>query len=213
MTEALAGCDVDCIAVEDGGEALRLATASPFDLLVLDACMPVLGGADVLARLRASDGPSRAARVLATTAADEAASLAALRTAGFDDVLAKPIAADVFRRAVTEHLTLHAAPELDPARACAVAGGDAAIVASLQGLFAAELDALPAEIARLRDGGDPQALRERLHRLDASAGFCGAVALAQAIGRLREVIEPQPWPARAFEELLDVARRTRRRLG
>ena len=48
-----------------------------------------------------------------------------------------------------------------------------------------ELDALPNEMRLLRAAADPTAIRDRLHRLDASAGFCGTPALALAIADLR----------------------------
>jgi hypothetical protein len=151
---------------------------------------------------------------IATTAADNADATTSLRGAGFVEVLLKPIAVADLRDAVARHLTARPGPaELDDAQARLAAGGDAAIVDSLRTLFAAELEALPAELARMGRDGDRTALRERLHRLDASAGFCGAAALALAIRNLRAVAESDSWPHAAMGQLLEVAERTRRRIS
>lgn len=212
MVEALAGCD--CVAAEDGNAALRHATTSTFDLLVLDARMPGLDGAGLLQRLRATDAPSARAAAIATTAADNSGAIASLRAAGFVDVLLKPIGIDALRSAVMARLRdVPACAELDDAQANVAAGGDAAIVASLRGLFATELEGLPAEIAAFRARDDRSALRDRLHRLDASAGFCGAPALARAIHALRAAVDVQAWPERALADLLETAERTRQRLA
>ena len=214
LVEALASCGCDCVAAEDGHAAMRHATTSTFDLLVLDARMPGLDGAELLQRLRATTAPSAQTVAIATTAADNSGAIASLRAAGFVDVLLKPIGVDALRHAVMAHLRdVPASAELDDAQASIAAGGDAAIVASLRGLFAAELEGLPAEIAALRARDDRGALRDRLHRLDASVGFCGAPALARAIHALRATVNAPAWPERALADLLEIAERTRQRLA
>ena len=74
--------------------ALDHANASAYDVLLLDARMPNLGGAEVLARIRAQAGPSQHAIALATTADNDRATHAALRASGFADVLTKPLSID-----------------------------------------------------------------------------------------------------------------------
>lgn len=190
----------------DGAEALRLANASRFDVLLLDARMPRLDGADVLAQLRAGTGASRQAIALATTAAAEARIDAGLLAAGFVDVLHKPLTVAELRAALARHSidaaeAGHDAP-LDDAHALAAAGGDATIVRALRGLLAAELDALPAEMAAIAAARDANALRERLHKLDASAGFCGAPALGEASASLRTALKEVDWPDHAVARFL-----------
>ncbi len=214
LVEALAAGGYDCVAAEDGNAALRHGRTSAFDLLLLDARMPGLDGCEVLAQLRAQPGPSRSAIALATTAADDAAAIARLRAAGFADVLPKPIGADALRKALAHHLREPVpAPDLDDAQALRAAGGDEGIVASLRGLFSAELEGLPAQIAAFTAGNDKAALCERLHRLEASAGFCGAPALLRAISAVRTLLDGAEWPATAVATLLEVSARTRQRLS
>ena len=186
--------------------------------LLLPFRMPGMDGCEVLAHLRARPGPSRGAIALATTAANDADTIAALHAAGFVETLLKPIAADALRAAVARHLgtasaALTGADDLDDEQAHRAAGGDAAIVASLRGLFAAELEALPAQIAGFGVRNDMAALRERLHRLEASAGFCGAPTLTRAIAAVRTALESPLWPTAAVATLLEVSERTRQRLS
>lgn len=211
FTEALRELGCASGSAADGIEALALARASAFDLLLLDVRMPGLGGAEALARLRAGPGPSRAAPAVATTAAAETP--AGLLAAGFAEVLHKPVDLAGLRHVLARHLPVAAAdsvaPALDDAQALAAAGGDAAIVAALRGLLAAELDALPSEIAAIDAARDAAALRERLHRLDASAGFCGAPALSAAGSRLRVALAAAEWPQSEIAQFLRLCSRVR----
>ena len=218
LVEALATGGYDCVAAEDGDVAARHALTSRFDLLLLDARMPGMDGCEVLAQLRAQSGPSRDAIAVATTAASDAETIAALRAAGFVETLLKPISADALHAAVARHLrrtpeALTGADDLDDEQARRAAGGDAGIVASLRGLFATELEALPAQVAGFGARNDVVALRERLHRLEASAGFCGASTLTRAIAAVRHALEGAQWPTAAVATLLEVSERTRQRLS
>ena len=204
FADALDALGIDCTLAPDGARAVAEAENTAFDVLLLDIHMPVHGGAEVLARVRAGNGPSRSSPALATSAQTDAATDAALRAAGFAAVLSKPIGVDALRAALARHLPRggDAMPVLDDAQALDAAGGDRAIVAALRGLFAAELDALPADIESLAVRKDDAGLRDRLHRLDASAGFCGAPALQEAIARLRGALVDEEWPQAAIEDFL-----------
>ncbi|MBP6902518.1 MAG: response regulator [Burkholderiaceae bacterium] len=84
-------------AVADGSAALEVWRAaseagSGFDLLLLDATMPGLGGMALLQRLR-EQARSALPPALLTTVDDDAGQQAAARRAGFDAVLAKPLTA------------------------------------------------------------------------------------------------------------------------
>jgi CheY-like chemotaxis protein len=68
--------------------------------LLLDVHMPTHGGVDVLAHVRGGGGPSRDAIALATSAETNVETIAALRAAGFAEVLAKPIGVDALRVAL-----------------------------------------------------------------------------------------------------------------
>jgi len=207
FADALAQLGASTALARDGVETVACASRTRFDLLLLDARMPGLDGAEALARIRAGSGPSQRTPALATTAEAGAAVRSRLVEAGFADVIAKPVTVDALRAALARHLpatgSAAGSHELDDARALAATGGDASILAALRGLLIAELDALPAEIARFGERGDVAALRDRLHRLDASAGFCGAPALAAASVTLRTAVDADAGlPRTAIDDFL-----------
>jgi CheY-like chemotaxis protein len=179
--------------------------------------MPNLDGAEALAQLRMQAGPSRHAIALATTADNGRETHAALLAAGFVEVLIKPIGFGALRAALDRHVRVSSrasTPEcaiapLDDQRALAAAGGDADIVRALRGLLARELDALPAEFAAADLQRAVHALHERLHRLDASAGFCGVPSLLHASAKLRTALDAPAWPDRDIADFLAVCARAR----
>lgn len=74
-----------------GMEALRLLAQRKFDVILLDMVMPEMDGLDVLAKLRAADGPNLQTPVIACTANVLPDQVEAYRKAGTAGVLAKPI--------------------------------------------------------------------------------------------------------------------------
>ncbi|MGH8174434.1 MAG: response regulator [Rhodanobacteraceae bacterium] len=224
LADAVTQIGVPCALANDGLEAAALAEREHFDLLLLDAQMPGLDGSQALARIRARPGPSRDAIALATTADANAATESMLLQAGFAEVVAKPVTLQALRAALSRHLpeirggSDAASPSddeaLDERGALSAAGGNATIVTALRSLLVGELDALPAELADLETRGDAAGLRDRLHRLDASAGFCGAPALTRAGAALRAAIDASGgWPHAACVEFLAICADVRRQLA
>jgi HPt (histidine-containing phosphotransfer) domain-containing protein len=197
--------------------AVQLAHVHALDLLLLDARMPGLDGAATLGAIRAGHGASRHAPALATTADADPAQHALLRAAGFDEVLAKPIAIAALRAALARHLPAATVSDgdgtgMDRRQALRAVGGNRATAAALRELFLRELDDLPREFAEIMRAGDPAALRDRLHRLDASAGFCGAPAVVRAAATLRTALARTPSHPGALAAFLAVCARVRTEL-
>jgi signal transduction histidine kinase/DNA-binding response OmpR family regulator len=83
------GCLVS--VVQDGQEAVDAAATGAYDLILLDIRMPRLDGLEAAQRIRAGQGPSAQAPIVALTAdAGEAERVQALQ-AGMDDFITKPI--------------------------------------------------------------------------------------------------------------------------
>lgn len=177
------GCSVE--AVEDGETALAAARERRFDLLIFDRSLPGLRGDQALRALRPdANAVSRDAPAIATTAEPDTEIHSALRNAGFCRVLIKPLSAESLQEALRESGIASAI--LDDAAGLA-ASGSAEILSALRGLFAAELEMLDRDFdAACRDHA---ALRERLHRLRASCGFCGARSLQTAAAELSDALQ------------------------
>ena len=79
------------VAVENGRLAVEAAQAQAFDLVLMDLQMPELDGRDATRRIRAGNGPSSAARILAVSANADLDGPNGLAALGFDDVLLKPV--------------------------------------------------------------------------------------------------------------------------
>jgi signal transduction histidine kinase/CheY-like chemotaxis protein len=74
-----------------GHEALAALAVEPFDLILLDIQMPGMSGVDVLARLRADEGPNRYAPVVALTADVTSGGRKRYLKLGFTEHAPKPI--------------------------------------------------------------------------------------------------------------------------
>ncbi|OYU69089.1 MAG: hybrid sensor histidine kinase/response regulator [Alphaproteobacteria bacterium PA2] len=99
----------------NGVEALDLLGKSPFDVVLMDAQMPVMDGLTATRRLRAIEGPNRTVPVVALTANVGAADRNACLEAGMTDFVAKPISAESLMgalvRAANHPTAVHAAAE------------------------------------------------------------------------------------------------------
>lgn len=77
--------------VENGREALEAMARETFDIVLMDANMPVMDGLDALRAIRAADGPLAATPVWMLTANVFEEDVARYRNAGADGVVRKPI--------------------------------------------------------------------------------------------------------------------------
>lgn len=211
FAEIIAMAGHETTIAEDGMAALALAGKQSFDLILLDARMPGLDGSEVLSAIRA-DAHINGMTPAVLTTAEASANRSNLIARGFAEILYKPVGIAALH-ALLGRLLTHSGDSsdlLDDAMAARTTGGNAAIITALRGLFAGELDALAEELDQFAANNDRVALVDRLHRLDASAGFCGAPALAQAISALREQLEVDSmWPTQAIANFLSTCMETR----
>lgn len=185
LAEVARGSHCDVVAVPNAIDALAAAHAGSFDLLLLDRRLPDMSGAELLARLRAAN---MMAPAIATSAEIDAGIDAMLRAAGFIAVLSKPLAVEKLRAQLHAWLpdgSGVATPQLlDDASASAVSGSAVETLRALRGLFVAELTELEHDLTDDACVVDA----ERLHRLRASCGFCGATALGQIAAQLERAL-------------------------
>ncbi len=181
LSEGAALLDIDVQRATDAASARRASHARRFDLLLIDAHLPDGLGEDLLRALRAAgqDAPA-----LAHTAESGADLRSRLLTAGFCEVLHKPLPVAELQAALRRHLGTRS-PVWDDAAALAALGGRPEQVAALRRLFLDELPTQRLRISTAVDRSDEAAVRDELHRLSASCGFVGATQLAEAVRRLR----------------------------
>lgn len=191
LHDALEALGARVTGCSDGPQALHAASSQSFDLLLLDCRMPNSGAREVLAALRADDAAaSRDAVAIATTAELAPPLRAELLAEGFGEILLKPCAIDDLRRIMgLTPAYMRQLPVLDDAAAL-LASGDSATMAALRQLLQQELLTLCNELDQLRV--DPEALRERLHRLRSSCGFCGTAALSAHVVTLQQSMTNRP---------------------
>ena len=89
----------------DGREAVDLAQAAPFDLILMDLRMPGMDGVEAMNAIRGSGGVNDAIPILAFTADADDATMARLASLGFDAVVAKPLEPTRLMAAVAQALS------------------------------------------------------------------------------------------------------------
>ena len=184
-------------------EARRAIDAMPFDLWLVDAHLPDGPGETLLGATIINPGIP----ALAHTASTEPAVRERLLSAGFREVLCKPLGIGELHAALRTQLATTARveeprPAWDDAVALRALGGDPGHVAALRDLF---LQELPGQRARLRAAamaGDEVAMRAELHRLAASCGFVGAAGLAAVVREL-QASSLQPQTLQRFDAAVD----------
>jgi CheY-like chemotaxis protein len=206
------GCEVT--EAVNGRSACAAARVHRFDLMLLDRRMPDLGGTALLAAMRLLGVGTPA---VATSAEVDADTALGLSSAGFVAVVAKPVMLQQLRRTLDPHLHLAIEPAsansapaalLDDVTAMAAVGGDRTAVHALRTLLVEEIAMLCAQLAGFKPADDPNLLREHLHRLRASCGFCGATGLAEAAVKLDTALRDQVNVQTALGEFLQLCRTT-----
>ena len=196
----------DVVAVADGTAALTAAQSQSFDLMLLDRRMPGLGGAELLLALR---DRGIATPAIATSAEIDTAIAVQLHSAGFVDIIEKPATLATLERVLGPHLHFSARPHavamleattplLDEGAALSAIGGDASALHALRGLLAQELIEVLTQSVSVNPLTHSVVWRERLHRLRASCGFCGAAAMAEAAMRLDRGLRDDPGNAQTI---------------
>lgn len=197
--------EVDCA---DTAATARVHTdASKHALWLIDVNLPDGSGSGLLAELRRTHPHTPA---LAHTADTRASLERQLLADGFAGVLVKPLSRDALLASVRATLSsgtgsagnsqdCGTVPVWDQERALSALNGQLAHLQALRELFMGELpgvrDALRSAIA----ANDDQAMRQQLHRLQASCGFVGAAQLAVAARRLHQ----QPGADQARRDVSD----------
>jgi CheY-like chemotaxis protein len=163
----------------NGREALEAVRADPPDVVVMDLDMPVMGGLEAAARIRAWEketGRSRCAMIAMSSHDDPAIATRCLQ-AGFDHFVPKPVSPEAIRRAVA---ALTGGDAGIPAAPMAEAPADPGAPVRLQAKLK---DALPGFLSSRREligdleraigAGETEAARALAHKLAGSFALYG----------------------------------------
>ena len=205
LAAALEGMPAQVDIAGSLAEARVLITAHTHDLWLFDANLPDGLGAKLLAELRTGGLRTPA---LAHTADNRREALDALLDAGFEEVLLKPLSVAQLQGAArrwcgdapisdarnfSQHSSRHAAtpscgkcPVWDDDAALRAFNGNRAHVDTMRDLFAQELPQVSARVSAALADHDAAALRNELHKLQASCGFVGAARLGAATRDLQD---------------------------
>jgi two-component system cell cycle response regulator DivK len=102
LDDLLHAAGYETLKATDGKQALKAARQFRPDVILMDIGLPDISGIDVTREIRASD-ELKDIPVIAVTAYAAPEDEAAIRRAGCNDYIAKPISAPVFLRMVRRH--------------------------------------------------------------------------------------------------------------
>lgn len=187
LVEAMRTLGLDAEACNDGKAAIARGREQAFDLLLLDCRMPGAGAQQVLSELRHDPAaPSADSTAVATSAEMDAGERQRLLSGGFSDVLQKPCdLADLRRIVALVQPDASTLPLLDDAQGMASTGSPQ-IMQAMRNLLRDELVGLYQDLDTSAAESD---LADRLHRLRASCGFCGATALTARVAQVQDHIK------------------------
>ena len=106
LSQALARLDVEVTCVENGAEALAAAQDGSFDLVFMDASMPVMDGFEAARQIRDHERQNGLSRlpVVALTAHVAGGVADAWRAAGMDDCVTKPFTLSSIEQCLFKHV-------------------------------------------------------------------------------------------------------------
>jgi PAS domain S-box-containing protein len=156
----------------DGSEAVRLASESEYDLILMDCQMPVMDGYEATRRIRAAGITTP---VIALTANAMEGDRDRCAAAGMDDYLAKPIRPDTLRAAVAAKVrrtekSLEAEVGVDAAEITARIGGDPELLADISRLFVTHSPEMVQALQTAAAAGNGAAMASAAHALKGSIG-------------------------------------------
>lgn len=105
VTELLKDLHVEVIAVDNGADALRLAEAEHFDLILMDIQMPGMDGMEATKKLRSLESVNVRTPVVALTAHAANEQKSKFLLAGMDDYLTKPVSENELRHIIDRWVT------------------------------------------------------------------------------------------------------------
>jgi two-component system sensor histidine kinase/response regulator len=181
----------------NGAEAIEALDRAEFDLLLMDIQMPVMGGLEATAAIRARERARGGhLRIVAMTAHAMTGDRERCLAAGMDGYVSKPIQPAAFFATIeqdaTSVATIEPAPEpavpvLDREALFTRVGQDAGLFREVIQLFLSDCPVRMAAIKSAVEARDAEAIRLAAHALKGAAGNLSATALASAARMLERI--------------------------
>jgi CheY-like chemotaxis protein len=179
-----------------GAEAVGLAAADRFDVILMDLRMADMDGLEATRRIRLLPAPHGEVTILALTAQPVTGRETELAIAGLDGLLAKPVDYATLMRAVAQ-VPLLACQHEAPDAASSLPLFDSAVLDQTMAFLSAGEAAVnlallrerKQELVRLIDAQpQPALLAETAHGLAAAAGMFGFIALSSVCRRFEQAV-------------------------
>jgi PAS domain S-box-containing protein len=195
----------------DGREAVERFGEGPWDIVLMDMQMPVMGGIEATRRIRAAEAPGRRTPIIAMTANAMDDDRRACLEAGMDDHLPKPIDAARLLRTIDHWCARTGAPPAaaptDRRPALQPAADFAGVLEradpeTLDAIGTALVAQLPLDLQMARtaqSAGDLGALRRASHNLKGTLGLFDVPALVALARRIESA--PEAADDAALDEL------------
>ncbi|WP_139923550.1 GAF domain-containing hybrid sensor histidine kinase/response regulator [Hymenobacter sp. DG01] len=196
-TTLLQGWGLEVEVATNGRQALDLAEAQPYDLILMDIQMPQLTGFEATAYLRATTNPNRHTPIIALTANALKDEVGAYTRQGFTDYLIKPYSeAELYRVLVRATGRTEVAPELPrPSYNFSQLGRlahDQEFIRKMQQLF---LDTVPEQLRQLREALSKRRWKAAsllTHSLRATYGSLQMAEAMHCLKQLEKAMHPPP---------------------
>jgi two-component system sensor histidine kinase/response regulator len=168
----------------NGREALRELQHRPFDLILMDVQMPVMGGIEATEIIRRNEQKTGAhVPIVAMTAHAMAGDREKLLAAGMDGYISKPVRFDELFRAIEGF----APASIDSAALLEGVNGDAKLLSEMVDVFETDVPQLLARIEAAIAEQDPVRLRDAAHALKGSVGNFSQGASFDAARKLERI--------------------------
>ncbi|MGD0734882.1 MAG: PAS domain S-box protein [Terracidiphilus sp.] len=201
-------------AVADGAEAIRALESIPYDLVLMDMCMPVMDGIEAARLIRNPESAvlNHAIPVIALTANAMQSDRQSCLAAGMNDFVSKPIIKRVLRDALEKWLPadltatptapVQVAPPV-PAEASEVIFDRPGVLGRLDGddalaqiVFAAFLEDLPRQVQALKDlteSGDSPGAARTAHSIKGASANVGGESLRKLAAEMERAADAGDW--------------------
>ena len=186
----------------DGQQAVEYFLAEPFDVVLMDLQMPVMGGLEATRKIRDFERVNGThAPIIALTAHAGAVDRERCLAAGMDEYISKPIRIGKLRDAIshqtgTRRRTGERPEQIQTSQtavnwqhAFETVGGDQELLKDLIGVFLSEQSSMLAKVNAAIEAGDSAQLRLSAHSLKGAAGHLGAYDVAKIAGELENAGE------------------------